>query len=185
MPVFSWEQNIIEVARTWPQSGPLFTFMHSISDLSVTIYFILAGLAIMTWRLGWKAIVGPTIFSLLALLFAEISSRRIIKALVMRPRPDYLGMDCHMSACWGFISSHATNVFAVAIFLTLYNRRNGYWALPIAALVSFSRIYLADHYPLDVAGGILVGALLGVMVWIIYKKFAGSRLRKLSQSVRT
>ena len=170
MPVLSWEQAIIEFARTWPRDGPLFIFMYSISDLSITIYFILAALIFTIWRLGWRSVVTPMVFSLVSIFLAEIVSRRIVKPLVMRPRPDYLGLDCHANACWGFVSSHATNLFAAAVFLSLYDRRNATWTIPIAVLVAFSRIYLVDHFPLDVIGGSVVGAILGILVWLIYKK---------------
>jgi undecaprenyl-diphosphatase len=168
MPVFPWEQHIIELAKTWPQQGPLFQFMYSISDFSLAKYFIIAGLVIVTWKFGYKLIVPKVLFCLMAVLLSEIVSRRIIKALVMRPRPNYLGLECHASACWGFVSSHATNLFSVAVFLCLYDRRNALWTIPIAVMVSFSRIYLMDHFPLDVIGGAVVGAAIGLATWRIF-----------------
>ena len=34
-------------------------------------------------------------------------------------------------------------------------------ALLLAALIGFSRMYLYVHYPTDIAGGILLGTLMG------------------------
>jgi len=54
-------------------------------------------------------------------------------------------------------SSHAANWFAAVIVAYTYYRRSLWIVLPVALLVSFSRIYNGVHYPSDV----LVGAILG------------------------
>jgi undecaprenyl-diphosphatase len=73
---------------------------------------------------------------------------------------------------FGFVSSHASNHFAIATFMTGILQRNprwGAWALFFwAALVSYSRIYLGVHYPGDVLVGGLYGALVG---FLAYKGF--------------
>ena len=60
---------------------------------------------------------------------------------------------------YGFASSHATNTFAVAIFVSLLLKKRAAWIglLCWAALVSYSRIYLGKHYPADVVGGAMLG----------------------------
>ncbi len=55
-------------------------------------------------------------------------------------------------------SSHAANWFAVTMIAFLYNRRSIRFMLPLAALVSFSRIYNGVHYPSDVLAGAILGA---------------------------
>jgi len=67
---------------------------------------------------------------------------------------------------FGFLSSHAANSFALAVFLLLVLPGPRFRGLRIAAfvwagLLSYSRIYLGAHYPSDVVGGALVGAALG------------------------
>jgi undecaprenyl-diphosphatase len=64
---------------------------------------------------------------------------------------------------YGFVSSHAANVFAVFVFTTRLFRNRGFWALMLfwAVIISYSRIYSGVHYPLDIILGGLLGGLIG------------------------
>ena len=54
-------------------------------------------------------------------------------------------------------SSHAANWAAATMILYIYYRRSWKIMLPIALLVSFSRIYNGVHYPSDVLVGLILG----------------------------
>ncbi|NOX45847.1 MAG: phosphatase PAP2 family protein, partial [Chlorobi bacterium] len=75
---------------------------------------------------------------------------------------------------YGFISSHATNHFAIALFLIvlLENEIKGFTIsiLLWAGIISYSRIYLGVHYPGDVLGGVIVGSLIGWCMAIVTSK---------------
>lgn len=83
---------------------------------------------------------------------------------------------------YGFISSHASNVFSLAIFLSLIFKpttsRIIYVLIFWAALVSYSRIYNGKHYPADVAVGALFGGLLAYVIYFIYKNLMGRLVDK-------
>jgi 4-amino-4-deoxy-L-arabinose transferase-like glycosyltransferase len=55
-------------------------------------------------------------------------------------------------------SSHAANWFAVTMVAFLFYRRSWRFMLPLAAAVSFSRVYNGVHYPSDVLAGAILGA---------------------------
>ena len=58
-------------------------------------------------------------------------------------------------------SSHAANWFAATMVLFIYYRRTMWFMLPLALLVSYSRIYNGNHYPSDVIAGAILGAGYG------------------------
>jgi membrane-associated phospholipid phosphatase len=62
----------------------------------------------------------------------------------------------------GMPSSHAANWFAGAMVAFIYYRRSWWLTLPLACIVSFSRVYNGVHYPSDVIVGALLGAGSGV-----------------------
>ena len=70
---------------------------------------------------------------------------------------------------YGFVSSHAANFFGVLTFVFLVLKqqyRKILWGLlPIALIVSFSRIYLGVHYLSDVVGGAVLGILIAFAVY--------------------
>jgi undecaprenyl-diphosphatase len=70
---------------------------------------------------------------------------------------------------FGYFSAHAASSMGVAVFVGLL-LRSRYRYLPFllifwSVVVSYSRIYLGVHYPLDVISGMFFGGLLG---WLFY-----------------
>ncbi|MEM9824487.1 MAG: phosphatase PAP2 family protein [Bacteroidota bacterium] len=113
---------------------------------------------------------------------ADLVSSHLIKKNVQRPRPChdeqlrarmYLLVPC--GGGYSFTSSHATNHFAIAVFLilTLVRRKPRLrWLLFFwAASIAYGQVYVGVHYPSD----IVVGALLGTLI-----AFLGASLLKSS-----
>ncbi len=117
----------------------------------------------------------------LALLYAFVLSGvavQVIKNLVNSPRPklffeqgQYMFfMDgVSLSNNSSFPSGHTATAFAIATVLILF-LKNKKWQLPIlfsAALVGYSRIYLAQHFLMDVLVGAFIGSLSGVLAFYL------------------
>lgn len=70
---------------------------------------------------------------------------------------------------YGFISSHASNVFGLAAFTSLAFKKRWYsitiftWAF----IVCYSRVYVGRHFPSDVICGALFGFLIAYLVSLI------------------
>lgn len=75
---------------------------------------------------------------------------------------------------YGFFSAHASNSFSLAIFFGLlfrdkYKNIISFTVL-YASLISYSRIYLGVHFPLDLLFGSLFGIIIGFIIFIFYDK---------------
>jgi undecaprenyl-diphosphatase len=114
----------------------------------------------------------------LVITLADSISSQIIKDSVHRLRPSHNpGLESlihivnnYRGGTYGFVSSHAANTFAVAVFLSLL-LKNKWFSVSIfiwATIVSYSRIYIGVHYPGDVLGGAILGSVLSIMVFKIY-----------------
>ncbi len=149
----------------------------------IPLYFVLIYFIIKVYKKqSWIPLLGLII----TIVATDQITSSIMKPFFARLRPSHepsLASIIHLvnneqGGLYGFASSHAANTFGVAMFvwLTLRPRYSWSWLLFVwAALMSYSRIYLGLHYPLD----ILAGALVGVCcAWACYRVLKG-RLDRL------
>ena len=73
---------------------------------------------------------------------------------------------------YSFPSGHATVGFACATVLALAVPRLRMPLFALAALISFSRVYVGVHYPFDVIAGAVLGLLLGIGIAIALRTLA-------------
>jgi undecaprenyl-diphosphatase len=68
---------------------------------------------------------------------------------------------------YSFVSSHATNALYILTFTTLLfrNRTISLTFLGWAVLISYTRIYVGAHYPLDLLGGWILGGAMGYLFY--------------------
>ena len=115
-------------------------------------------------------------FLLLAgLIVGVLVGNVCLKHLIARPRPCWLDSSVQLLIAnptdYSFPSSHTLSSVTGATVLTKTGRRFGYAAIPFAALIAFSRLYLYVHFPSDVFAAAVLGAVIGELVFCY-----GSRL---------
>lgn len=89
----------------------------------------------------------------------------VLKNVIARSRPCWLDPSVRMliqvPQDYSFPSGHTLSSAIGATVLTRTDRRFGYVAIPLAALIAFSRLYLYVHFPSDILGAAVLGVLIG------------------------
>jgi membrane-associated phospholipid phosphatase len=136
------------------------------------VWLAVAGVLAVWLRRPW--VVAAVLAAMLA---ADLSSRAI-KTAVDRERPGRaLGVDTLIPTPHdaSFPSGHASTSFAAAaVFVVLWPRYA--WAfVGLATAISFSRLYVGVHFPLDVLGGAALGALVATALLLLARSLRPAR----------
>lgn len=119
-----------------------------------------------------------TLFFILVFVVCDQVSSSVFKPMFERFRPTHHPhykdlvdiVNGYRGGRYGFISGHATNSVGLAVFLSLLFRNPWLTASSLfwASLNSYSRIYLGVHFISDILAGMLVGALIGYLLYELY-----------------
>ena len=113
----------------------------------------------------WAAKKKHAAAALFIALFSVILIAASMKYAIDRPRPfDIIqAVDpVYRPSDASFPSAHAMTIFAAAVTLGKKWRKALIPLLVLAAAVGYSRVYIGVHFPYDVAGGALIGILVGL-----------------------
>jgi undecaprenyl-diphosphatase len=156
----------------------------------IPLYLLLVGLLVWRYRkpamtsVKWLQKVPVCVVMIIAIAAAvglsDFIASGILKDLVARPRPTRVPelegvlhlVNGYKSGQYGFVSSHAANTMACGLLFSLI------WRKKIAtvgmmlwvAVNCYSRMYLGVHYPSDILGGLIVGALMAVVAYQVLLK---------------
>lgn len=134
----------------------------------------------IAFKYKWKTVIIGVFIGLLFLLADQISVqlfKNVFERLRPCHNPEITSMvhiiNNHCGGRFGFVSSHAANSFALAIFTGLLLKNHYRFIFPVivfwAVLVSYSRIYVGVHYPADILGGAILGTAVAFFVFYLMK----------------
>ena len=131
-------------------------------------------------KLGTKRGIITFISFVIVIALADLTSVHLFKNIFERLRPCHNEaiqnmvhiVNNHCGGSFGFVSSHAANSYAFAVFsLLLFKNKKYSIAIIIwASIVAYSRVYLGVHYPVDILGGAILGSFIAFAIYKIYQK---------------
>ncbi|MDQ3075813.1 MAG: phosphatase PAP2 family protein [bacterium] len=90
-----------------------------------------------------------------------------LKFLIQAPRP-YLALPniypLIEKTDFSFPSGHATAFMALAIAIYLSHKKVGRWFIFFALLIGLARIVAGVHFPIDILGGFILGAMVAYLI---------------------
>lgn len=168
-----------------PILNPVMYAITSLGDKG--LFWILMAVLCMTLLPKKYRKVGFTM--LIALVLSVIFCNVIMKNIWHRPRCFWVnGQPLTVSGefenlysifnsigDYSFPSGHTSASFAAALAIFMWRKKEGIYAIVLAALIAVSRLYLTVHYPTDVLVSLVLGSLYGVAAYYIakwlFKKF--------------
>jgi undecaprenyl-diphosphatase len=155
----------------------------------IPLYVLL--IALLVWRyrqpvpttVKWLQKVPACVVMILTIVaavgLADFIASGILKDWVARPRPSRVPelegvlhlVNGYKSGRYGFVSSHAANTMACGLLFSLIWRKK-ITTISLMLWVAancYSRMYLGVHYPLDILGGLIVGALVAIGAYVLLR----------------
>jgi undecaprenyl-diphosphatase len=134
-------------------------------------------LAVLWLLLLYKGGLPGRIAALLLIPTIALSDQlnsSFLKFIIDRPRPCHELANVHLlvgcGSGYSFPSSHAVNNFAAAMVLSYFLPRWTWAFFGYASVIAFSRIYVGVHYPSDVIAGAIVGAIVGFVMILSFRR---------------
>lgn len=176
---FLFDQNLL-LALNFDGGWFLDQFMYVVSGKLTWVPFYLFILWLIYARLGWRVLL-MSIVTIALLITCTDQTATLAKTFLPKFRPTHYEpiaahvhtVNGYVGGWYGTVSSHAANCFGLALFTSLLIRRRWYaWMMfGWATLVTYSRIYLGVHYPMDILFGILEGLF---WAWVWYRIYRWS-----------
>ena len=165
-------------------SNPIFDLIFPI--ITNQDFWTLPILGLITYLLIGRGRVGKisVLLLLIAVGLSDLISASILKPYFERLRPSHSEIEglillVNKGGKYGFVSSHAANIFAASTILSFFYIHKKKLCFTIAFLVSYSRVYVGVHFPGDVIFGGMLGYLIAIITITLYSKLVLYKKKEL------
>jgi len=137
--------------------------------LAVYLIYTLPAILVLMWFLDTaKEKRVALMMSMVSVAVSVFGINKLISQLWFRPRPDLSAIGLKEvffhRPDFSFPSDHASALFALTFALYLFGyKKAANWFLLYSIVITFSRVVIGVHYPLDIVGGAAV-ALVGSLI---------------------
>ncbi len=176
--LYSLDRWLFLIINKKMHSGFADVFFDFVSNPGIVFFVLLAIVIVAVAVFKGKRARIAMMLVVLSVATTDLVSARVFKPLVLRKRPsnvDYLVEGGRYIKGYnksnGYPSSHATNIFGVALIMSLFFKQYRVLWFAIAVIVGYSRIYLGEHFPLDVIGGATLGIFISSMIYSLANLF--------------
>jgi membrane-associated phospholipid phosphatase len=153
-------------------TGWLHGAVRGYAGYGVVLFAALLLAGVLLRRRGTNRALAAAGWAALATLIAVGLNQPLVSAFAeARPytaHPQLLAL-ASRSTDLSFPSDHAVMAGAAAGGLWLASRLLGVIAGIAALVMAFARVYIAAHYPWDVAAGLIFGALVALLGWVLLR----------------
>ncbi len=198
--MISWDLPLLRLINLEWTHPVLDWLMPAVSAFEAWLPLMFLALVMVLWKCRWRgvwlvfclavtiAVSDGLVSRNLKFLTNRVRPRNSIEGLLVRDlataRPEFMrlfkppvirpSMNQGKTKGGSFPSSHTMNMFALATTVALFCRRWGAALYLLAALVAYSRLYCAVHWPTDVFPSIGMGILIGwgttqFLFWVAYR----------------
>ena len=173
-PMDALDANLFLLVNHLPHARPLNALFYGLTLIyqGGTAWYVTMGIAALRKRHMTREIIREVA---LPLLLSSTLVELPIKTYFKRKRPFISIIQAIVigkkPGTWSFPSGHSAAAFGGAWLLS--HKFPKFWGLRylVAGMVAFSRIYLGDHYPGDVASGSLFGMVFAMFFrWVFNRK---------------
>lgn len=173
-----WFFRLINRQLSWSGLDDLFPLWRT-PEFWMPLYLFLLTFMLLNFR---KKALWWIFYFIVTVSAMDLIGNKLIKQTVQRIRPcndpamieDLILRIPNCGSGFSFISNHAANHFAMAVFAFLtIGTMVGKWRwlfLGWAFSIGWAQIYVGVHYPSDVLGGALIGMLLGGAMASVFNK---------------
>lgn len=130
--------------------------------------FLLIHHEVLPAKNPWQVFLQKKTEILLAFFSGSVAwiLAKLLKSLIQAPRPfdAFQVSSLFIESGYAFPSGHATFFMALAVAIFFYHKKAGYIFIFFALLIGIARVASGVHFPIDILGGFVLGALVALVI---------------------